>query len=217
MTGTRFPSERGFTLVEMLVALAIFALIAGAALGLLRGAVTSEAALRRHDATAGQVRRMLALWQADLGQAEPRLGFAANGGEGAPLVALVRDGWANPDGAPRPPLQRLDYRWTGQALVRRSASHVDGAAPDTTLVVLPLSTVPRLRLRDAAGQWHDGPWQGRACPLPPNWSCSPPALPALARGHPGGAAVTPVPAGHERARPCSAYCCWWRSWPCWPA
>jgi general secretion pathway protein J len=75
MTGTRFPSERGFTLVEMLVALAIFALIAGAALGLLRGAVTSEAALRRHDATAGQVRRMLALWQADLVRPSPASGL----------------------------------------------------------------------------------------------------------------------------------------------
>jgi general secretion pathway protein J len=158
-------AERGFTLVEMLVALAVFALIAGVALGLLRGAVDSEMALRRHDASAGQLRRMIALWRADLVQAQPQLGFSSGLAGGELVVALVRGGRSNPDGAPRPPLERLEYRYIGQALVRRSYTQLAGAAPDRDVVVLPLAQAPRLRLRDAAGQWHEGAWPAGPPPV----------------------------------------------------
>lgn len=155
--------DRGLTLIEMLVALALVAGIATAALGLLRGAVSSELTLRGHDAQAGQLRRFLALWRADLLQAQPLVLRNASGqaqsalvapGAGALLVQMVRGGWSNPDGQPRAPYEKLAYRWDGRALVRDSFPQPDGARPTEHLALLPLKEPPRLRWRDAAGAWH---------------------------------------------------------------
>lgn len=153
----------GFTLVEMLVALALFAVIAVGALGLLRFSVDAELASRtRTDSIAAQ-RRFLSVWTADLAQAVPRpsrdssgttrLAFEANA-DGV-LIRFTRSGWDNLDGAARPSLQKVEYRVTPTALVRAGYPYPDGAAPDPGAEVLPLSGPPSVRFRAKDGNWRD--------------------------------------------------------------
>lgn len=158
--------EGGFTLVEMLVALAIFALIAVGALALLQFSVDAEAASREKTASIAATRRFLSVWNADLAQAVPRAVRDADGGEraaleapvGAPggvILALTRGGWSNFDGAPRPSLQRVEYRWQGGKIARAGRPYLDGAAPDAPAPLADAAAPPTLRFRTADGVWRD--------------------------------------------------------------
>ncbi|HYZ47905.1 MAG TPA: type II secretion system protein, partial [Sphingomonas sp.] len=66
-------NRNGFTLVELLVALLIFGMLAAAGVGLLRFSVDAQAATKtRLDALAGE-RRVESLVAADAAQAVPRV------------------------------------------------------------------------------------------------------------------------------------------------
>ncbi|WP_068072587.1 type II secretion system minor pseudopilin GspJ [Novosphingobium lentum] len=162
-------SEAGFTLVEMLIALAIFAVIAGGALALLRFSVDAELASRHRTDRIAEDRRFLAVWTADLAQATPRTARDETGtaqpaldapgaGTGGLLLRLTRSGWANVDGAPRPSLEKVEYRWQGGKLLRAGYPFPDGAAADPATAVLDAATVPALRFRTRDGLWHTS-WQ----------------------------------------------------------
>ncbi len=157
------PARNGFTLIEMLVALALFAVIAVGALGLLRFSVDAELASRsKTDAIAAQ-RRFLSVWTADLAQAvprpsrdpsgTPRPAFEANT-EGV-VIRFTRSGWDNLDGAPRPGLQKVEYRITSTALMRSGYPYPDGAAADRATEVLPIAASPKVRFRTKDGNWRD--------------------------------------------------------------
>ncbi|MCW1382802.1 type II secretion system minor pseudopilin GspJ [Novosphingobium sp. KCTC 2891] len=177
MTSARAPRANGFTLIEMLVALAVFALIAGGALMLLRFSVDAELASRAKTERIAAARRFLSVWTADLAQAAPRPARDENGaahpaleagqdGQGALVLRLVRSGWTNVDGAARPSLQKVEWRWDGKALLRAGYPFPDGAAPDPASAMLPLSAPPRLRFRTGDGVWHDRWAAQRAAELP---------------------------------------------------
>ena len=80
----RLPAPTGFTLVEMLVALLIFAILAGAGVALLRASVDTQEVVNKALADLGTAARLRALLAADLGQAvvrpivEAPLGFAGD-------------------------------------------------------------------------------------------------------------------------------------------
>ena len=162
----RGGSRNGFTLVEMLIALAIFAIIAGGALMLLQFSVDAEAASRAKTQQIASVRRFLSVWNADLAQAVPRPARDAAGGAGAALEAptgapdgvilrLTRGGWSNYDGAPRPSLQRVEYRWQGGKLARAGYPFLDGARADVAAPLADSVGPPRLRFRTQDGNWRE--------------------------------------------------------------
>lgn len=157
------PSPNGFTLVEMLIALALFAVIAVGALGLLRFSVDAELSSRDKTESIASQRRFLAVWTADLAQAVPRPSRDASGtshpafeaNTDGVMIRFTRSGWDNVDGAPRPGLQKVEYRITAKALVRAGYPFPDGSAAEAGADVLALYAPPTVRFRAKDGNWLD--------------------------------------------------------------
>ncbi len=118
----------GFTLLELLVAVAIFAVVGALALsGYTQLQRQSEYAEQRLDRTR-QVQRTVQLLTQDLEQVEPRAIREPIGDAQVPalmlgltseyLLQLTRAGWSNTAGLPRPTVQRVGYRLENQELWR---------------------------------------------------------------------------------------------------
>ncbi len=129
-------SSRGFTLVEVLIALAITSFVATIAYtslsATLNGAESTQAVAER----SYQVNRALLILSRDLehfvarplrdefGEPEPAL----QGGPAARFqLSFTRAGWHNPQGHPRANLQRVNYRVDEDALWRDSYPVLDRA------------------------------------------------------------------------------------------
>jgi general secretion pathway protein J len=161
----RYP-EHGFTLIEMMVALFIFAMIAAAGVSLLSFGVRAQtAATTRLDDVAG-VRRMSVLLANDLAQSVPRVArgsdgsllraFTGNDGRSDPLVmGYVRGGWTNPDGKARPGIQRVDVTLDKGRLERRAYAAPDGDSVATAILLADNVTTVAMRYRDKRGEWRD--------------------------------------------------------------
>ncbi|WP_439532482.1 type II secretion system minor pseudopilin GspJ [Polymorphobacter sp.] len=164
-------NERGFTLAELLVALALFGLIAGAGVALLAMGINSRAASGERIAGQSALVRTRALLGADLGQAAPRRwrdgngapwpAFASEAGSGL-LLRLVRRGWTNDDGAPRASLQRVEWRLSGGRLERRAAPMVDGAMVGPPALMMDGVRAARLRFFANGGWAASWPAPGQA-------------------------------------------------------
>lgn len=130
----------GFTLVEVLISLLIFALIAAAGASVLSLSIDNRFAVKAASARTAGLQRMRSLLRADLGQAAARRSRGPTGRPqpqsmmgaavpGDPVLVLSRTGWSNPGEAARPSLQRVEYRLVEDRLERRVSSHLDGARP----------------------------------------------------------------------------------------
>ena len=130
----------GFTLVEVLISLLIFALIASAGAAVLSLSIDNKFAIKAASDRTADLQRTRALLRADLGQATARrtrgptgrpqsqaITGAKQAGEAA--LILTRAGWSNPGEQPRPSLQRVEYRLVEDRLERRVSDHLDGARP----------------------------------------------------------------------------------------
>lgn len=153
-------SERGFTLVEMMVALSLFAAIATMGLALLRSSVDTQAAVQNHLADMGSFNRLRAVMAHDLGQALPRLTRDEAGAEVPAFIggdadfSFVHGGAHGLGGQHRPDAQRVRYAFEQAVWSRASQVMLDGAAmgPGDPLARKVESVA--LRYRDAAGLWH---------------------------------------------------------------
>jgi general secretion pathway protein J len=128
MRGILPDRARGFTLLELLVSIAIFAILGTLALsGYTELQQQSEYAEQRLARTR-EVQRAVQLIVQDLSQIEPRPVREGLGDVRVPAVAaggsvdypmqFTRAGWSNTAGLARPTLQRVGYRVDGEGLWR---------------------------------------------------------------------------------------------------
>jgi len=183
--------EGGFTLLELLVAVAIFAVVAAAAYGGLSSVLHSDARLDEHSRALAQLQLGLQLIQRDLLQASPRGARDQYGDTELPFVSgpaperlfsLTREGWPNPAALPRSDLARVAYELEGDQLVRVAWPEVDrapGTEPTSTVILGGVDTVD-LRYMDAQRNWHDE-WPPLGAP--PDAAKRPPRAVELVIGH----------------------------------
>lgn len=124
---------QGFTLLEVVVALCIFALIGCGSYFLLQGIVAAERRLEERTNRLAGLQRWLIFGGRDLLQMSPcGLAAAPAAGEGADAadasrLAFCRRGRSNPLGAPRSELVAVEFRLDNGRLVRRAWGMPAGA------------------------------------------------------------------------------------------
>ncbi len=160
----RTARRRGFTLVEMIVAVAIFAVLAVLAYAGLDAVLRQRADLQAHYRDLHALQRAYLVMQRDFSQAAPRpvrdeLGGplpALRGDPDGHVVALTRAGYPNPAGLRRSQLLRVRYLLQDQTLRRLQFPVLDRAPTPLPAADVLLRGVHslRLRYRDASGQWQ---------------------------------------------------------------
>ena len=133
MRREQFPNRQsGFTLMEILVALFIFAVVGLISAQLLGRTVNAYKVLDDRGQRLGQIHRAMLVVERDMlqfrnrpirmAQGEP-LPALMIGDEGA--LSMTRGGWRNPLQRPRSELQRVGYRMQDEKLVRAYWSVLD--------------------------------------------------------------------------------------------
>lgn len=158
----------GFTLLELLVALVIFSIIAMAAYGGLNSVLTQRVrVLQSLDRTTALQKAYVRL-RNDLqqlrarpardgfGEAQPALQVQADG-----AVEFTRSGWRNPLGQPRSALERVAYRLDDDGrLIRASWRVLDRAQDSAVSEAVVLDQVEEIRWRFLENaEWLDR-WPG---------------------------------------------------------
>ncbi len=172
-------TERGFTLIEVLVALALTALVAMLAYGALSSAISAGDSTQEEAQRLQTLDRVFQLLQRDLGlvlkrpvqngYGEKQPAFAgAVAGDG--LLELTRAAWPNSRQQQRSDLQRVHYRWDGSVLWRDYWLHTDRGPVEAPVSVALSRDLKSIRLRFLDGsagsaaadssQWRDS-WLAR--------------------------------------------------------
>lgn len=166
MSRLRTVGQRGLTLLEFSIALAIFALLGAAAYGGLQNVIAARVAVAEQARRLSELQLAWQLLERDLLQAVARpvrdeFGLPRPAFSGAPpaadlpLLSFSRAGWSNPQDNPRAGLQRVAYRLRDDRLLRAYWPVLDGVAGAGREVEL-LRGVGALRLQflDRKNDWQ---------------------------------------------------------------
>jgi general secretion pathway protein J len=171
----RFPQQpKGFTLLELLVAVAIFAMLGIGSYRLLATTIATRDAARTHDTDLIRLQKVFTVLNRDIAQAIAR---PVRNDYGDPEAALIlknntlefsRQGWPNPLLSSRSELQRIHYEVnTKGELWRLAWSQLDrerGMEPGRSLLLEKVQGL-QIRVMATSGQletdWPDQRNQGR--------------------------------------------------------
>jgi general secretion pathway protein J len=177
MTGRR--RQAGFSLLELVVALAVFAVVALMALQALQGSLVTDRALRRVDARNSELTLALARLRLDLDSAVA-MEFTQPSGQIQPPALVGEDGFALSvagqgrfDGEPGSDFARVEWRLTGGRLTRKlwpSLIPARDTAAGPEIDVLTGVSGFTIESYDPAGGWQTGipaPDDAKAAPALP--------------------------------------------------
>ena len=184
------PRQSGFTLLELLVAIGIFALMAAMAYGGLNNLIKNRQATDEQAARLTQLQTSFLWLGRDIEQTVNRRirdeygdsQLALSSAEvGLYQLELTRGGWRNPVGRARSNLQRVAYSLRDNQLIRFYWNVLDRAQDSKPMEVVLLDGVTRMDLRFLSGagsgqgsgqnqgqqQWVDS-WPGNALGIQPS-------------------------------------------------
>ena len=155
--------QGGFTLIEMLVAMAIFAVVGGISATLMSQVLANEATMGVRSERLGELQRAMLILKRDLmqitdrsvrdmlGEAMPPVMIGSNG-----MIEFSRLGWRNPLGARRAELQRVAYRLEDGNLLRAYWNVLDRSQSSEPLVQQLLTEVRQVEFLalSADGEEH---------------------------------------------------------------
>lgn len=153
--------SRGFNLIELLVALAVFSVMAALAYGGLNSIARTRGELAKQEDAFRDLMRAVATLDRDLREAVARP-VSGNIGQALPAftgstggLEFTRLGFANPQAEPRANLERVLYELDAQALKRGSYPVLDRAPTTVPQIATLRSGVTGFRLRylDAQNRW----------------------------------------------------------------
>ena len=160
--------HRGFTLLELLVAMFIAALMFAIGYGAINQAMNNHSALQEQQARLLEVQTAMRVLEQDIVQLAPRpirqpvgdgwlpalIGQADPTAQ--PILQLTRGGWNNPNGVQRPGLQRVAYFLEKDTLRREYWTVLDPTLQNTTMkrdLLTHVKTVT-FRFMDMSRQWQ---------------------------------------------------------------
>ncbi len=174
----RCNPELGFTLIEILVAMAIFAVLSALAYGTLSQIITSSEVLSERMERIQAIQRTMRLISQDFLQLSPRpVRDELGDGFGPALrsdfqsgytIELTRGGWNNPMTMPRGTLQRAAYRLEEDELIRYHWRVLDRTFSNEVIAVSLLDDVESIAFlfMQENGEWTEQwPPQGLQGPL----------------------------------------------------
>ena len=161
--------NRGFTLLELLVAMAIFALLSVMAYAGLDSVLDSRRILEQNMERLSEIQKSVLFISRDLGQIvdrgirdeygdyQPALSASnLNAGLDTPVIEFTHSGYSNPLGVRRSHLQRVAYHLKDNVLYRDSWQVLDRAQDSRPYKAVLCSKVEAIGFRylDDKGEWH---------------------------------------------------------------
>lgn len=179
--------RNGFTLLELLIAISIFAMIGLASYQVLTTVIQAESATANSSDRLVRLQKIYLAISRDLVQVADRPIRDGNGEAMSPLLTdrrgypleFSRTGWRNPLNQPRSNLQRIAYELNGDELLRHSWSVLDRSQDSEPRTQVLISGVQEfgLRMLDHDGRWRTEWPDERRAPTQEGEE-PPPALPA---------------------------------------
>lgn len=166
--------QQGFTLIEVFVAITVFAVMTGLAYLSLGQTLSNADMLNERMDRLRAIQRTVSYLSSELLQTVPRTVRDELGDAPVPALAssfggqfslqLTRGGWPNSAGVPRSTLQRAAYRIEDGELLRYHWNVLDRTVNNTPVVTVMLDEVDSLTFRFLVG---DDDWSDQWPPLSP--------------------------------------------------